>query len=167
MSSRKPEETAEIILNAIVKTKQRTIMLTGWGGLKKANLPDNVFMVDSIPISWLFPRVSAAIHHGGAGTTAEALKAGIPSVVIPFFGDQFFWGRRVFELGVGPEPIPRKKLTAERLSKAIQETMANPIMHQNAANLGAKIRMEDGIANAVAIIQNLESNKLKLNKYKD
>jgi UDP:flavonoid glycosyltransferase YjiC (YdhE family) len=164
MSSRKPEETAEIILNAIVKTKQRTIMLTGWGGLKKANLPDNVFMVDSIPISWLFPRVSAAIHHGGAGTTAEALKAGIPSVVIPFFGDQFFWGRRVFELGVGPEPIPRKKLTAERLSKAIQETMANPIMHQNAANLGAKIRLEDGVANAIAVIEKLESNKLKLNK---
>jgi UDP:flavonoid glycosyltransferase YjiC (YdhE family) len=167
MSSRKPEETADIVLNAIVKTKQRTIMLTGWGGLQKANLPDNVFMIDSIPISWLFPHVSVAIHHGGAGTTAEALKAGIPSIVIPFFGDQFYWGKRVFELGVGPEPIPRKKLTAERLAQAIQETVTNQAMCQRASNLGAKIRMEDGVANAIAVIQELESNKLKLNKYKD
>jgi sterol 3beta-glucosyltransferase len=164
MSSRKPEETADIILNAIVKTKQRTIMLTGWGGLKKANLPDNVFIVDSIPISWLFPHVSVAIHHGGAGTTAEALKAGIPSIVIPFFGDQFYWGRRVFELGVGPEPIPRKKLTVNRLAQAIQETVTNQTIRQYAANLGAKIRMEDGVSNAVAVIEKLESNKLKLNK---
>jgi len=167
MSSRKPEETADIILNAIVKTKQRTIMLTGWGGLKKANLPDNVFLVDSIPISWLFPRVSAAIHHGGAGTTAEALKAGIPSVVIPFFGDQFFWGRRVFELGVGPEPIPRKKLTAERLSKAIQEALTNQAMCQCASNLGVKIRSEDGVANAIDVIQKLKSDKPKFNQYRD
>jgi sterol 3beta-glucosyltransferase len=158
MSSRKPEETADIVLNAISKTKQRAIILSGWGGLQKANLPDNVFMIDSIPISWLFPRVSVAIHHGGAGTTAEALKAGIPSIVIPFFGDQFYWGKRVFELGVGPEPIPRKKLTAERLSKAIQEAVTNQNMHQHAANLGAKIRMEDGVSNAVAIVQKLESN---------
>jgi UDP:flavonoid glycosyltransferase YjiC (YdhE family) len=164
MSSRKPEETADIILHAISKTKQRAIMLSGWGGLQKANLPDNVFMVDSIPISWLFPHVSVAIHHGGAGTTAEALTAGIPSIVIPFFGDQFFWGRRVFELGVGPEPIPRKKLTVGRLAHAIQETVTNQTMYQYAANLGTKIRAEDGIANAVAIIQNLESIKLKLNK---
>jgi len=157
MSSRKPEETVDIILSAIVKTKQRAIMLAGWGGLKKANLPDNVFMIDSIPISWLFPRVSAAIHHGGAGTTAEALKAGIPSVVIPFFGDQFFWGRLVFELGVGTEPILRKKLTAERLSKAIQKAVTNEEMCQRASDLGVKIRMEDGVANAIAVIQQLQS----------
>ncbi len=158
MSSRKPEETADIILNAIAKTKQRAIMLSGWGGLKKTNLPDTVFMVDSIPISWLFPRVAAAIHHGGAGTTAESLKAGIPSIVIPFFGDQFFWGKRVAELGIGPEPISRKKLTTERLVQAIQEVVTNQTMHQSASNLGAKIRAEDGVASAVAVIQKLEPN---------
>jgi sterol 3beta-glucosyltransferase len=165
MSSRKPEETADIVLHAISKTKQRAIMLSGWGGLQKANLPGNVFMVDSIPISWLFPRVAAAIHHGGAGTTAEALKAGIPSIVIPFFGDQFFWGRRVFELGVGTEPIPRKKLTVDRLAQAIQETVTNKTMCQCAANLGSKIRMEDGVSNAVAVVQKLEFNNHNLNKY--
>jgi sterol 3beta-glucosyltransferase len=156
MSSRKPEETADIILNAIEKTKQRVIMLSGWGGLKIANLPDNVFMVDSIPISWLFPQVAAAIHHGGAGTTAEALKAGIPSIVIPFFGDQFFWGRQVFELGAGPEPIPRKKLTIDSLIKVINDVMTDQKIYQNAFELGAKIRKEDGIANAVAVINNME-----------
>lgn len=164
MSSTKPEETADIILNAIAKTKQRAIMLSGWGGLKKTNLPDTVFMVDSIPISWLFPRVAASVHHGGAGTTAETLKAGIPSIVIPFFGDQFFWGKRVAELGVGPDPIPRKKLTTERLVQAIQETLTNQTMHQRASDLGTKIRAEDGVANAVAVIQKLESNKLNLNE---
>jgi len=156
MSSRKPEETADIVLHAIEKTKQRVIMLSGWGGLKIANLPDNVFMVDSIPISWLFPRVAAAIHHGGAGTTAETFKAGIPSVIIPFFGDQFFWGRRVFELGVGPEPIPRKKLTMDCLIKAINDVMTDQKINQNAVELGVKIRKEDGVANAVAVINNME-----------
>ncbi len=156
MSSRKPEETADIILHAISKTKQRAIMLSGWGGLKKTNLPDTVFMVDSIPISWLFPHVAAAIHHGGAGTTAEALTAGIPSIVIPFFGDQFFWGRRVAELGVGPAAIPRKKLTVDRLAQTIHDVMTNQKIHQNAVDLGIKIRKDDGIANAVAVINNME-----------
>jgi UDP:flavonoid glycosyltransferase YjiC (YdhE family) len=115
-------------------------------------------MVDSIPISWLFPRIAAAIHHGGAGTTAEALKAGIPSVVIPFFGDQFFWGRQVFALGVGPEPIPRKKLTIGSLINAINGVTTDQKINQNAVALGVRIRKEDGIANAVAVINNMEKN---------
>jgi len=158
MSSRKPEETTDIVLNAISKTKQRAIMLSGWGGLQKVNLPDNVFMVDLIPISWLFPRVVAAIHHGGAGTTAECFKAGIPSVVIPFFGDQFFWGRHVADLGVGPESIPRKKLTIDRLTRAINDVMEDQKIHQNAVELGIKIRKENGIADAVAVINNMGKN---------
>lgn len=158
MSNRKPEETADIVLQAIVKTKQRAIMLSGWGGLQKANLPEIVFMLDSIPFFWLFKHVAAAIHHGGAGTTAEALTAGIPSIVIPFFGDQFFWGRCVAQLGVGPEAIPRKKLTADRLAHAIHEVITNQKIRQNAVELGVKIRKEDGIANAVAVINNMEKN---------
>ena len=156
MSSRKPEETANIILDAISKTNQRAIMLSGWGGLQKANLPDNIFMIDSIPISWLFPKVAMAIHHGGAGTTAEALKAGIPSIIIPFFGDQFFWARKVFDLGISPEPIPRKKLTVDILAKAIESILTNQKIQKNAIELGVKIRKEVGIANAVEIINNME-----------
>jgi UDP:flavonoid glycosyltransferase YjiC (YdhE family) len=156
MSSSNPEETADIILSAISKTNQRAIMLSGWGGLKKQNLPDNVFIIDSIPISWLFPRVSMAIHHGGAGTTAEALKAGIPSIIIPFFGDQFFWARKVFDLGVSPEPVPRKKLTVESLVKAINIVLEDHNIRKNAIELGTKIREENGIAHAVEIINDIK-----------
>lgn len=156
MSDRKPEETADLILAALARTKQRAIMLSGWGGLHKADLPDSVFMVDSVPFSWLFPHVAAVVHHGGAGTTAAGLRAGVPSIVIPFFGDQFFWGQRVTDLGVGPEPIPRKRLTVERLSQAIHKAVTDQTMRQRAANLGSKIYAEDGIARAVAVVQQIE-----------
>ena len=156
MSSRNPEQTAALILQALAQAKQRAIMLSGWGGLRKADLPDTVLMVDSIPFSWLFPRVAAVVHHGGAGTTAAGLRAGVPSVVVPFFGDQPFWGQRVAGLGVGPQPIPRRKLTVERLAQAIQEALTDQTMRQRAADLGAKIQAEDGIARAVALVQQIE-----------
>ncbi len=156
MRSQNPEETADLVLKAISLTGQRAILQSGWGGLNKNHLPDTVFMVDSISHSWLFPRVAAVVHHGGAGTTAAGLRAGVPTIVIPFFGDQPFWGQRVAELGVGPKLIPRKKLTAERLAEAIHIAMTNRSMRQCAAKLGAKIRAEDGIASAVAIVKEIE-----------
>ena len=156
MSSRAPEQTADLIIQALKLTNQRAILLSGWGGLQKANIPDSIFMIDSIPHSWLFPRVSAVVHHGGASTTAAGLKAGIPSVVIPFFGDQPFWGQRVAELGVGSKPIPRKQLTAERLANAIQEVVTNEDIRQRAAKLGKQIQTENGIESAVKIFNELE-----------
>lgn len=159
MSNRNPEETANLCLQALAQTKQRAVMLSGWGGLRQDNLPNTVFMVDSIPHFWLFPRMAAVVHHGGAGTTAAGLRAGVPSIVIPFFGDQFFWGERVAELGVGPEPIPRKKLTVERLARAIQKACTDRAMRQQATNLGLKIRAEDGLSGAVAVLQDVEKHE--------
>jgi sterol 3beta-glucosyltransferase len=159
MSARKPEETAELVMKALEITGQRAILFSGWGGLHKENLPHSVFMIDSVPHSWLFPRVAAVIHHGGAGTTAAGLRAGVPSIVIPFFGDQPFWGQLAADLGVGPAPIPRQKLTADRLAQAIQETMTNKAVRQHSAELGSKIQAEDGVANAVEIIQRVEGIK--------
>jgi len=159
MSNRKPEETADLVLQALSNTGQRAILLSGWGGLHKANLPDSVFMIDSVPHAWLFPRVAAVVHHGGAGTTAAGLRAGVPSVVIPFFADQPFWGHTVSKLGVGPAPIPRKKLIVERLTNAIQETISDQNMRQRAADLGARIQSEDGIGRAVEIVQQLNIKK--------
>ena len=156
MSSRNPQEAANLVVKALELSKQRGIILSGWGGLQKADLPKSVFMVDSVPFSWLFPRVGAVVHHGGAGTTAYGLRAGIPSIVVPFFGDQPFWGQRVKELGIGPEPIPFRKLTVERLARAIRITLTDPTMRQNAADLGLKIQAEDGIAKAVAIISKID-----------
>ena len=158
MSNRNPEETANLCLKALAQTQQRAIMLSGWGGLRQDNLPNTVFAIDSIPHSWLFPRMAAVVHHGGAGTTAAGLMAGVPSIVIPFFGDQFFWGERVAELGVGPKPIPRKKLTVEQLAQAIQQAVTNQSMRQNASVLGAKIQAEDGIASAIAVLQNIKQS---------
>lgn len=156
MGNRNPEATADLVLEALARTQQRAIMLSGWGGLRKENLPNTVYLVDSVPHSWLFPRVAAVVHHGGAGTTAAGLRAGVPSIVIPFFGDQTFWGQRVADLGVGPEPIPRKQLTVERLARSIQQATIDLSMRQRAADLGMKIRAEDGIAEAVAIIREIE-----------
>lgn len=155
MGSRDPKETAELVLSAIERSQQRAILLAGWGGLRTENLPNHIYLVDSIPHAWLFPRVAAVVHHGGAGTTAAGLRAGVPTIVIPFFGDQRFWGQRVASLGVGTEPIPRKQLTAQRLAQAIQTAVTDPTIRQRASNLGGKIQAEDGIANAVTTIQNI------------
>ncbi len=154
MSSRNPEETAELVIKALKKTNQRALLFSGWGGLQTKDLPDSVMMIGSTPHDWLFPRCAALVHHGGAGTTAAGLRAGVPSIVIPFNFDQPFWGKRVYELGVGPAPIPRSKLTADRLAETIQDAVTNTGMHQCAADLGSKILAEDGVANAVDIIQN-------------
>jgi sterol 3beta-glucosyltransferase len=155
MSSRNPGEAARQVLEALARTRQRAVIFSGWGGLQPADLPSSAIAIDPVPFSWLFPRCAAVVHHGGAGTTAAGLRAGVPSVVIPFFADQPFWGRRVAELGVGPAPIPRKKLTAERLARAIETAMGDRDMRRRAADLGAKIRTEDGIGRAVAVVAEL------------
>jgi sterol 3beta-glucosyltransferase len=159
MGSRNPEATANLVLQAVEKTGQRAILMSGWGGLQAENVPDSVYLVDSVPHDWLFPRMAAVVHHGGAGTTAAGLRAGVPTVIIPFFGDQGFWGQRVKTLGVGTAPIPRKKLTVEKLAQAIQMAVSDPVMRQQAASLGAKIRNEDGIAKIAAIIHEIDNRK--------
>lgn len=159
MSARNPEETADLIIQALALTHQRAILLSGWSGLRKDNVPDSVFMIDSIPHSWLFPRVSAVIHHGGASTVAAGLRAGVPSIVIPFFGDQPFWGQRIADLGVGTKPIPRKRLTVEKLANAIREVTTNQGMRQRAEKLGKQIQAENGIKSAVEILNKLEQQK--------
>jgi sterol 3beta-glucosyltransferase len=155
MGIQDPEATADLILEAIARTGQRAILQSGWGGLRTADLPDHVFLVNSVPHAWLFPRMTAIVHHGGAGTTAASLRAGVPTIVVPFFGDQPFWGQRVADLGVGPAPIPRKQLTVENLAKAIDRAVTNPTMGQQASELGQKIQAEDGVGSLVAIVNRI------------
>ncbi len=149
MKNRDPKGTARLVIRALSMAGQRGILLSGWGGLAESDLPHTIFMVDSIPHDWLFPRMSAVVHHGGAGTTAAGLRAGVPSILIPHFADQPYWGRRVHRLGVGPKPIRRNKLDAARLSGAIREAVTNEAMRQKAAELGRKIRAEKGVETAV------------------
>ncbi len=149
MSNRDPEGTLRLLLDGLAKSGQRGVIHSGWAGLKADQLPPNVFMLDTVPHDWLFPRMAAVVHHGGAGTTGAALRAGVPSLIVPHIGDQPYWGRRVRELGVGAAPIPRHKLTSENLAAAIREMVGDKAMRQRAAALGEGIRKEDGIGNAV------------------
>lgn len=153
MAGRNPEQLAKLILEALAKSGQRGLLLSGWGGLRTESVPDNVFVVDSAPHSWLFPRMAAVVHHGGAGTTAEGLRAGLPSVIVPFVLDQPFWGARVKALGLGPDPIPQKNLTADRLANAIRIAVSDSNMKQRAESYGVAIRAENGIGNAIKIIK--------------
>lgn len=153
MNTRNPEETTNIVLEALARTKQRGLIVTGWGGLEKSNLPDNVFKMEYAPHDWLLPRTAAIVHHGGAGTTGASLQSGIPTIVVPFFYDQPFWGYRVAKLGVGPKPIPRKQLSVERLVTAITTAVTDNEMQKRAAALGERIRAEDGVSRAVKFIK--------------
>jgi UDP:flavonoid glycosyltransferase YjiC (YdhE family) len=143
-------ELVRIVSRALELTGQRAVLLTGWGGLRPPQLPANMIALDWAPLNQLFPRMAAVVHHGGAGTTADSLCAGVPTVIVPFFFDQFFWARRVFELGAGPRPIPRKQLDAESLASAIRSAVSDPHMRNRAAAVGARIRAENGVARAVA-----------------
>ncbi len=153
MAGRSPEQLAGFVLEALAKSGQRGLLLTGWGGLRPESAPDNVFVLDSAPHRWLFPRMAAVVHHGGAGTTAEGLRAGVPTVIVPFAFDQPFWGARVKALGLGPDPIPQKKLTADRLAAAISIAVTDNGMKQRASLCGQAIRTEDGLGSAVQIIK--------------
>jgi sterol 3beta-glucosyltransferase len=153
MAGRKPEETTSLVLKALHDTGLRAVLTSGWGGLRAANLPDSVYMLDEAPHDWLFPRMAAVVHHGGAGTTAAGIRAGCPTVICPFFGDQPFWGKRVFESELGPEPIPQKRLNAELLTAALKEATQNPAIQDAASKAGEKLRNEDGVRNAVQFIE--------------
>jgi len=153
MVNRKPEETTDLVLQALARTDQRGVLSSGWGGLRKEELPETVFMIGSIPHSWLFPQMAAVVHHGGVGTTAAGLRAGIPALVTPYFGDQLFWGQRVYELGVGPRPIPRKHLSVDCLAESIRCIVSDTAMQEKATRLGELIRVENGIARAVSVIE--------------
>jgi UDP:flavonoid glycosyltransferase YjiC (YdhE family) len=153
MANRSPQQTTRLVRDALEKSGQRGVLVTGWGGLEKTDLPANLFALDAVPHTWLFPRVSVVVHHGGSGTTGAGLRAGVPSVLVPHIGDQPFWAQRVIELGVGPQPIPRRKLTAERLSEVIDSAITDTSMQARAASLGERIRTEDGIGRAIGIIE--------------
>jgi sterol 3beta-glucosyltransferase len=147
-------KTTQVVSDALKRSGQRGILATGWSGMSRLeNLPEDLFILESAPHSWLFPRMVAVVHHGGSGTTAAGLKAGIPGIIVPHSNDQFAWGRRVFELGVGPMPIPRKKLTAENLAEAIDMAVTEE-MKKSAKDLGIKIQSENGAQAAARIIMN-------------
>jgi UDP:flavonoid glycosyltransferase YjiC (YdhE family) len=140
-----PNAMTKMIFEAVKKTGQRALVSKGWGGLgaDEIGVPEGVFMLGNCPHDWLFKHVSCVVHHGGAGTTAAGIAAGQPTVVVPFFGDQPFWGAMTARAGAGPFPIPYKDLDSDKLANSIKEAL-KPASLERAAELAKKVRSEDG-----------------------
>ncbi|XP_030529578.1 sterol 3-beta-glucosyltransferase UGT80A2-like isoform X2 [Rhodamnia argentea] len=144
-----PQRMTDIIIKALEATGQRGIISKGWGGLGNLSEPkESVYLLDNCPHDWLFARCSAVVHHGGAGTTAAGLRAACPTTIIPFFGDQTFWGEQVYARGVGPAPIPVDGFSLEKLIDAIR-FMLDPKVKERAMDLAKAMENEDGVGRAV------------------
>jgi len=155
MIPRDPAAFTETVRRALALCGRPAVALTGWGALDPATFGPDVYPVERVPHDWLFPRVAAVVHHGGAGTTAAGLRAGAPTVVIPFFADQNFWAGRVAALGAGPQPVPLRKLSAPRLAAAILQATGDESIREQAAETGRRLRAEDGVRQAVSLLERL------------
>lgn len=138
--------TAEVVGDALRRTGGRAIVQRGWGDLKVDGA--DVLTVGEVPHAWLFPQVAAVVHHGGAGTTAAALRAGVPNVPVSFTanGDQSFWGRRLVRLGAAPAAFGVRRLRADRLAAAIDQAVTEPAYRRAAEDIAGRIADEDGVA---------------------
>jgi UDP:flavonoid glycosyltransferase YjiC (YdhE family) len=149
-----PQTLIELLIAAIEKTNIRAVISLP-KEITYATENRNIFIQrENIPHSWLFPKMAGIIHHGGAGTTAEALKAGVPSWITPLAVDQFFWGERAHQLGVGPQAVPQRDLTMEKLVNALNE-MKSKGMKEKAERLGRELQKENGLANAAQILESI------------
>ena len=155
MSNRDPEGTLRVIVEALQQSKQRGVIYSGWSGIRASELPPSMYLLDGAPHEWLFPKMAAVIHHGGAGTTAAALRAGVPSSVVAHIGDQWYWGRRLHEMGVGTRPMRRHEFSVLRLTETIQTLVNDPTIRKGAAQMGERIRSEDGVGHAVRAFQQI------------
>lgn len=145
-------ETTDLVMTALRRAGKRGVLATGWNAMERPqDHQEDMLFIEGAPHDWLFPRMAAVVHHGGAGTTAAGLRAGVPSLVVPFGNDQFAWGRRLYELGVGARPIPRKRLTADLLAERIQATQTEA-MQENSRLMGQRIRCENGAEETAAFI---------------
>jgi UDP:flavonoid glycosyltransferase YjiC (YdhE family) len=151
MVNRGKERIDSIISEALKQTNNRGIILSDWSGVTNRSSGDT-FYLEAAPHDWLFPRCKMVIHHGGAGTTSAGLRAEIPNVVVPFIADQPFWGKRVQAIGAGPKPILVKALSVEKLTRVIAEAESEAL-REWAQVIGQEIRCEDGIGNAVKLVE--------------
>ena len=161
MISPDPSALLDLLLTAIKQAGVRAVLIANGKDLSSAHLPEQVFLVNQIPHDWLFPQMAATVHHGGAGTTAASLRAGVPTVVLPFLSgmDQSFWGKRAVALGVSPGPIPFTRLTSAMLARAIGQAVSDETMRKKAAQVGKLLRREDGVGNTVQVIEHFLSKR--------
>lgn len=143
----------EVVLEALRLWGGRAVLGRGWGGIDAADLPANVYSVGFVPHRLLLPRVAAVMHHGGAGTTAAGLRAGRPTLVTPILMDQFFWARRVADLGAGPKPLPLGRADAKTLAARFDTLTGDAALAAAAESVAAAMAHDDGLAAAVARIE--------------
>ncbi|QPC60681.1 hypothetical protein HYE67_002912 [Fusarium culmorum] len=156
------DKLTAILVDAVKATGVRAIISKGWSKLG-ANQPADrdIFYLGDCPHEWLFQQVTAVIHHGGAGTTACGLRNGKPTVIVPFFGDQPFWGTMVHAAGAGPMPIPQKTLNSQNLGQAIRDCLT-PAALAAARGMAEKMRQENGVRQAVnSFHANLPLDKMR------
>ena len=146
--------TTQTILAAARDLDRKVIVQSGWAGLGEGEMPSNVFVTRFVPHEWLFARASCVVHHGGAGTTAAAIRAGVPQMIVWHLADQPFWGNRVKGLGIGPTPIFYRKMTDKTLGTGIRKMLSDEPMKERARVLGERVRSEkSGVATSVSMIE--------------
>jgi sterol 3beta-glucosyltransferase len=144
------------IIEAIQRAGVRVVFATGWSQSAEIDLPEKVLMIENAPHDWLFPQMRAVVHHGGAGTTGAGLRAGRPTLVCPFLGDQPFWGQQVRLLEAGPDPLPERHITAERLADRLSRLVGNQRYRDRAEAVGRLIRTENGAACATDVLESIQ-----------
>lgn len=156
-----PAKLTKLIFDAVKLAGVRAIVSKGWGGVGAGDVPDNVYLIGNCPHDWLFQRVSCVVHHGGAGTTAAGIAFGKPTVVVPFFGDQPFWGQMIARAGAGPKPVPYKKMTAESLAESITFALTDDVKIA-VQKMADQIAAEDGAGDTLrAFEQNLNVDDMR------
>lgn len=146
------ERLTALVVEGARRAGLRAVLLTGWGGLTAVEA-DDVVSVTEAPHCWLLPRTAAVVHHGGAGTTAAAVRAGVPSVVVPFAVDQPFWAARLHALGVAPAGLPVRHLTSDALAAALRRVTSDAALRSRARRLGELVSAEDGVGAAVTALE--------------
>jgi sterol 3beta-glucosyltransferase len=154
-----PARLAQIVVAGVRVAGIRAILATGWGAIGEIDVPGNIHVIRGAPHDALFKYVSAVVHHGGAGTTAAGLRAGLPTLICPLTVDQPFWGRRVFSLGCGPRPQPLERLRAERFAAGLIELTQTESYRVRAREVASEIAREDGVTRAVEILETARSDR--------
>jgi sterol 3beta-glucosyltransferase len=151
----------QILIRAVEAAGVRAILQRGWSGLGRIPLPETMLSVGHVPHASLLPRVAGLVHHGGAGSTAAALRAGVPTVVVPHNGDQPIWGQLAHELGCAARPIPYRELTSERLADAIRQVSTQPAFSAASRRLSGRVQAETGTVTACELIEEMVAARLR------
>jgi sterol 3beta-glucosyltransferase len=155
------ERLHEVVATAVKRAGVRAVVQSGWAGLGWAGQEragDDILVVGDLPHDWLFPRTAAVVHHAGAGTTGAGLRAGVPAVPVPVLVDQPFWADRLHHLGVAPQPLPLRELTAGTLTDALRSCLDRSAYRDRATELARRIRAEDGPAGVLSLITRLDGD---------